>query len=112
MVSDSNRRHEIVHGPVQALLRTTQFWRRATGIYLSYKAAQVKAQVLKAQGWDAEKLKQRHWQPHHAWAGEEMYSLCVDMRGFYLKVRFTTPAYTVYIIMHAAVLFLLNSLHT
>lgn len=33
-----------------------------------------------------EKLKEVHWKPHHAWAGEEMYSLCVDMRGFYLKV--------------------------
>lgn len=86
MAPDGKKRHEIVHGPVQALFRTTQFWRRATGIYLCYKTAQLKAQVLKSQGWDAEKLKQRHWQPHHAWAGEEMYSLCVDMRGFYLKV--------------------------
>ena len=95
MAPDANKRHEIVHGPVQALFRTTQFWRRATGIYLSYKTAQLKAQVLKAQGWDAEKLKQRHWQPHHAWAGEEMYSLCVDMRGFYLKVRPPAQACTV-----------------
>ncbi len=86
MTPDPNRRHEVVHGPFQAFFRTTQFWRRATGIYLSYKAAQVKAQALKLQGWDTEKLKQVHWTPHHSWAGEEMYSLCVDMRGFYLKV--------------------------
>lgn len=87
MAPDPNRRHEIVHGPFQALFRTTQFWRRATGIYLSYKGAQIKAQALKMQGWNPDQLKEVHWKPHHAWAGEEMYSLCVDMRGFYLKVR-------------------------
>ena len=86
MAPDPKRRHEIVHGPFQALFRTTQFWRRATGIYLSYKGAQVKAQALKMRGWDKDRLKEAHWKPHHAWAGEEMYSLCVDMRGFYLKV--------------------------
>lgn len=86
MAPDPNSRHEVVHGPLQAFFRTTQFWRRATGIYLSYKGAQAKAQALKLRGWDTEKLKEVHWKPHHAWAGEEMYSLCVDMRGFYLKV--------------------------
>ena len=86
MAPDPNSRHEVVHGPLQAFFRTTQFWRRATGIYLSYKGAQAKAQALRLRGWDTEKLKEVHWKPHHAWAGEEMYSLCVDMRGFYLKV--------------------------
>ncbi|KAL0020648.1 hypothetical protein WJX79_000580 [Trebouxia sp. C0005] len=86
MAPDPNSRHEVVHGPFQAFFRTTQFWRRATGIYLSYKGAQAKAQALRLGGWDTEKLKEVHWKPHHAWAGEEMYSLCVDMRGFYLKV--------------------------
>ena len=92
MAPDPNRRHEIVHGPLQALFRTTQFWRRATGIYLSYKGAQVKARALRLRGWDTDKLKELHWKPHHAWAGEEMYSLCVDMRGFYLKVCLSTRA--------------------
>jgi hypothetical protein len=86
MAPDPNSRHEVVHGPLQAFFRTTQFWRRATGIYLSYKGAQAKAQALRLRGWNTEKLKEVHWKPHHAWAGEEMYSLCVDMRGFYLKV--------------------------
>lgn len=93
MAPDPNKRHEVVHGPFQAFARTTQFWRRATGIYLSYKGAQVKAQALKLQGWDQEKLKEVHWKPHHTWAGKEMHSLCVDMRGFYLKVLM--PAFCV-----------------
>ena len=91
MAPDPNKRHEVVHGPFQSLSRTTQFWRRATGIYLSYKGAQVKAQALKLQGWDKEELQEAHWKPHHTWAGKEMYSLCVDMRGFYLKVTSTNP---------------------
>lgn len=90
MAPDPNKRHEVVHGPFQALSRTTQFWRRATGIYLSYKGAQVKAQALKLQGWDKDRLQEDHWKPHHTWAGKEMYSLCVDMRGFYLKVAAQT----------------------
>ena len=94
MAPDPNKRHEVVHGPFQALSRTTQFWRRATGIYLSYKGAQAKAQALKLQGWDKEKLQEAHWKPHHTWAGKEMYSLCVDMRGFYLKVSSTSPSLT------------------
>ena len=92
MAPDPNKRHEVVHGPFQALSRTTQFWRRATGIYLSYKGAQVKAQALKLQGWDKDRLQEDHWKPHHTWAGREMYSLCVDMRGFYLKVAAQTLA--------------------
>lgn len=92
MAPDPNKRHEVVRGPFQALSRTTQFWGRATGIYLSYKGAQVKAQALKLQGWDKEKLQEGHWKPHHTWAGKEMYSLCVDMRGFYLKVSSTNPS--------------------
>lgn len=86
MAPDPNSRHEIVHGPFQAFFRTAQFWRRASGIYLSFKGAQAKALVLKLQGWDTDRLKAQHWTPHHERAGEHMYSLAVDMRGFYLKV--------------------------
>lgn len=71
--------------PVENFWRTTEFWRRATGIYLSYKGAQVRAAVLRARGLSSEEIKERLWTPHHCWAGDQMYSLAVDLRGFYLK---------------------------
>ena len=68
-----------------ALGRTAEFWRRASGIYLAYKAAQVRMSLRPG-------AKPEHraefWQKHHTWAGKEMYKLCIDMRGFYLKVSF------------------------
>ena len=66
--------------------RTANFWRRSTGIYLAYKLHQVKGWSRRRQGWDADRLRDHHWQPHHTWAGEEFYRLAVDLRGFYLKV--------------------------
>lgn len=67
--------------------RTVEFWRRCGGVYLAYKAAQAKQIYLKRRGWTPEKLQERLWRPHHAWAGREMHAICVDLRGFYLKVR-------------------------
>ena len=26
------------------------------------------------------------WTPHPPWAGEELYGICVGLRGFYMKV--------------------------
>lgn len=66
--------------------RTAEFWRRSSGIYLAYKLHQVKAWGRQRQGWDAERLRKDHWQPHHTWAGVEFHKLAVDLRGFYLKV--------------------------
>ena len=67
--------------------RTAEFWRRASGIYLAYKAAQVRLSL-----WPASKAHQKaaFWEKHHAWAGTEMYALCIDLRGFYLKVSLHT----------------------
>ena len=31
-------------------------------------------------------IEERYWRPHNEWAGDELYSICVDLRGFYLKV--------------------------
>ncbi len=70
----------------QNSVRTMEFWRRCGGIYLAYKAAQTKQIFLKRRGWTSEELQQRLWRPHHAWAGREMYAICIDLRGFYLKV--------------------------
>ena len=56
----------------QNLLRTTEFWRRAAGIYLSYKTQQVNAWRLRRQGWSADRLRAELWQPHHTWAGAQL----------------------------------------
>lgn len=34
-------------------------------------------------------IEERYWRPHNEWAGDELYSMCVDLRGFYLKVGLT-----------------------
>jgi hypothetical protein len=31
-------------------------------------------------------IEERYWRPHNEWAGDELYSMCIDLRGFYLKV--------------------------
>ena len=53
----------------QNMLRTAEFWRRAAGIYLSYKTQQVNAWRLRRQGWSSDRLRDELWQPHHVWAG-------------------------------------------
>ena len=32
------------------------------------------------------------WTPHHTWAGEELYGICVGLRGFYMKVAYSWHA--------------------
>jgi hypothetical protein len=73
--------------PLESFARTSEFWIRATGIYLSYKGAQARAAFLKARGLSNAEIKDRLWTPQHQWAGDQMYSLAVDLRGFYLKAR-------------------------
>ncbi|KAK9811448.1 hypothetical protein WJX72_004052 [[Myrmecia] bisecta] len=82
----SERGSEIPQNAVQSFLRTAEFWSRASGIYLAYKGCQLRSQLLTAKGWDKQRLEEELWTPHHDWAGREMYSLAVDLRGFYLKV--------------------------
>ena len=55
------------NNPLENARRTAEFWRRASGVYMAYKGAQVRAAYLKRRGWDAQKLKEEHWQPHHSW---------------------------------------------
>lgn len=73
-------------GPLGGIVRTAEFWRRAVGIYAGYKAAQGRAAILEMTGKNRDVLETTLWEPHHRWAGKEMYKLCVDLRGFYLKV--------------------------
>jgi hypothetical protein len=42
--------------------------------------------LKKFRKWDAEKLRDDFWAPHHTWAGNQFYSMAIDLRGFYLKV--------------------------
>ena len=49
--------------------------------------AQLRATVLRAAGHSEIQLKENLWRHQHEWAGENMYKLAVDMRGFYLKVN-------------------------
>ncbi len=56
-------------------------------IYGSYKATQLKAFALRAAGKTPEQLKEELWRPQHTWAGTQMFTLCITLRGFYLKVR-------------------------
>ena len=50
------------------------------------QVTQVKAAALRrTQGWSDEQIENDLWQPQYQRAGQQMYSLCVDMRGFYLK---------------------------
>ena len=74
-------------GPLANAARSTEFFARVAGIYLGYKAAQAQDLALRALGWDVARLKEEHWAAQHARAAEHMYQLCVDLRGFYLKVR-------------------------
>ena len=33
-----------------------------------------------------EDIERYIWIPHHTWAGDELYGMCIDLRGFYSKV--------------------------
>ena len=68
------------------ILRSLEFWRRASGIYLGYKLAQSRAQIMRWKGLSEKSINEQHWEPHNARSGKHMYDLCVDLRGFFLKV--------------------------
>lgn len=71
---------------VKKLQRTSEFWIRATSVYAGYKATQIKSILLKnVMGWSNERIEKEIWEKQHERAADQMYSICVDMRGFYLK---------------------------
>ena len=74
--------------PLKKFQRTSEFWIRALNIYAGYKSTQLKEIILKASGWPKERLEKELWDVQHERAAEQMYSVCVDLRGFYLKVGF------------------------
>lgn len=68
------------------ITRTAEFWKRASGIYMGYKVTQLRAFALKlVRKWDDQRLATEVWAPQQERAAEQMYNLCVDLRGFYLK---------------------------
>ena len=69
-------------------LRSFEFWRRAGTIYANYKVAQAQASWMHFRGHTKEYIEENHWIAHHDKAGRDMYGLCVDLRGFFIKVRF------------------------
>jgi hypothetical protein len=72
--------------PLTNIWRTVDFWARTSTIYTTYKLSQLKVLQLKREGKDDEYIAKEVWDVQHTWAGEQMYNLCVDLRGFYLKV--------------------------
>lgn len=71
--------------------RSLQFWSRAGSIWAGYKLAQAQAQWLRVRGHSEEHIKETHWAPHADRAGQDMHALCVDMRGFFIKVHLLRP---------------------
>lgn len=72
--------------PVKKFQRTSEFWLRATEVYAGYKATQLRSILLKnVMGWSNERIEDEVWNRQHEKAADQMYSICVDMRGFYLK---------------------------
>lgn len=68
-------------------MRSTEFFARVTHIYGAYKLTQLRAAVMRAQGRPQEQITEQLWDGQHTWAGQQMYDLCISLRGFYLKVR-------------------------
>lgn len=87
--SSSNSTHTVTGGeltPLKKVQRTSEFWVRATSVYAGYKASQIRSTLLKnVLGWSEERVEEEVWAKQHEKAAEQMYSICVDMRGFYLK---------------------------
>lgn len=71
--------------PGEGLKRTVAFWTRSLGIYAGYKVCQLQALALAAAGQSRDAIE-AHWRRHHTRAAQDMYQLCIDLRGFYLKV--------------------------
>ncbi len=84
---DRDLAHPVQHAADQ-VARTLGFWSRVTGIYASYKLTQLQAALQRMQGTSAQVIKDTIWTPRHETAGRQIYQMCVDLRGFYLKVRF------------------------
>lgn len=59
--------------------RGLSFWTRVLNIYLGFKWTQARIKLHNNQ--DARKL----WETRHKIAAQQMWELCIDLRGFYIK---------------------------
>ena len=75
---------DVCNGP-NFLLRSVNFWGRVSSIYASYKGTQLRGMIMRLGGCSGEDIQQL-WAHQHRYAGDEMYNLCIALRGFYLKV--------------------------
>eukprot|EP00897_Mesotaenium_endlicherianum_P006219 jgi/Mesen1/5625/ME000282S04769 len=60
--------------------RSFQFWTRAVGIYASYKVCQAREHLVKDP-----QAREQMWEAQHEYAADRLYSMCVDLGGFFLK---------------------------
>ena len=60
--------------------RTVRFWCHVVKVYGGYKLCQARAKLVPP-GRDQRAL----WARHHAWAGDCMLSMCLGLKGFYIK---------------------------
>lgn len=72
--------------PLVNFTRSTEFFARVAHIYGAYKLTQLRAAVMRAQGRSVQDIVEQLWDGQHTWAGQQMYDLCISLRGFYLKV--------------------------
>jgi hypothetical protein len=72
--------------PLVNFARSTEFFARVAHIYGAYKLTQLRAAVMRAQGRSQQDITEQLWDGQHTWAGQQMYDLCISLRGFYLKV--------------------------
>ena len=66
-----------------------EFFGRTVSIYASFKATQVREAAMRlAPAGCSEEQVALLWHNQHTYAGERMHELCLDLRGFYMKVRY------------------------
>eukprot|EP00976_Prorocentrum_cordatum_P079372 1183522-Prorocentrum_minimum.AAC.2 len=71
--------------PLEQVGRSVNFWRRAITIYTGYKVTQTRTKLLELQGPHNKQRVEDMWKYRHKRAGKEMFDLCIDLQGFYIK---------------------------
>ena len=71
---------------VNVAIRMMTFWSRAINIYRSYKMNQLKMNVLTSFHNITIEQRDEYWKRVHDINSDRMLALCLNLRGFYLKV--------------------------
>ncbi|GBG71068.1 hypothetical protein CBR_g8367 [Chara braunii] len=87
LISTPPRRRQKAQQLVQSILvkgsqldRGFQFWFKSLAIYSSYKVCQLRAAMTRDLA-----EKDRLWEMQHEVAADNLYNMCVDLGGFFLK---------------------------